>query len=687
MDFLKIPIIRFLSLVIAFILFIESSVYGTDMCDAAQLRVPIQTKQINTRLKQVVVVVIDTRKRFENWLQTNTSGQKTLSKKNTTESGFKQFKAPKSVIKYTNPVYMRWINWWFNPLFASTGGSILIGLIWAFLLPNFSPFIAQWLSVGFTSWALDVLYGNKRAYSPAIILLSLGTGALGPLLGIPHLSGYVLTVLINVAIIAAGFRVYMDLNNAKVIKELLPDKELILKNKRFSRITLTFTIVSIFLISFAHYGYYRYDYFSLRKNFDNDHSAYMWAPPKTHIATIPDDFKKFSWFAYMKDLELHHKDTEPYFIFENANRSPEKFAKELLYLQSLKAADRHIIPMNAIDHIRIIRCLPPDYIKWITEAANKHNRAPELYVDAMMAVATADYSIGHGINIIYRRKVNPDHITFTGLQRHWPTWFYFFDPGEKITDIFSGVVFPLKASMGIYQIRPAMVRRYLKTFEGKDVSSLSDRTISLALLNPRTNIEVFAEIQEGVIEQVDSIREKTLQGTPPDIVDFYRESRHETIKYGAMTPTIENYSLVPSRATLGEHDWILWEYHPLYYLKFWPKPYHMALVVLSGILDNKPALFDVSDGDASLKQLIVLRNDPDPYIRNAAKSTIRDILIGYDMNAKFKMFELIEKKDKFFFLNYISLSELRHIIDRPIVQQTLPELKGIASADKNRVNL
>jgi len=661
MSFNKAYNLKTISLVVAVTFFVTTTAYGIDLSNGSLLRLPTNTEQTKTRLERstnIMSSIIQVRRIFDRSKPMPVSG---------------------------NHYYKRWINWWLNPLVASTLGPIILGLVWAFFLPDFSPFIAQWLSVGLTSWAVNAPQGRKALLSPATILLSVGTGAFGPLFGIPDLSGPAMTILAGLAIITTGFRVYVDLHNAKDIEKILSDNMLMPKKRRFNRTILTLTILSALLVLFARHTYNKYDYFSLPQKLDGL-GLEFWRPPGVSVEVTPDYPKQFTWFKYMKALESGDN-AAAYSLFRNTYQSPEEFANSLLYLEGLKAAGAHVIPVNAVDYIRVIRRMPPEYIKWIDEIAARHGRHPELFVVAMMGTAWHDYGIGHGVDVLYRRKFDSTHVTFEGLRRHWPEWWFEFSPGLKVTDFITGPVLGAKSSVGIYQIRPAMVRRYLKTLDGRDVASLTDREISIALLTPRTNIEAFAEIQEKVIAQVDSIREAALRGIAPDMTDFYRESYSETRRYGGLRPTAEDYSSIPPRAILGEQDWVLWIYHPLYYLKFWPSVKHMDLVVLSGIFDDKPAIFDVSE--ISPEQLTALEDDSDPYIKNAAKNTIRRILLGEDTDMKLKLIELLKEKGDFFFLGYLSLPDLGHVVVEPAMEKRyrVPEKTAGAASHIKKILL
>ncbi len=338
-----------------------------------------------------------------------------------------------------------------------------------------------------------------------------------------------------------------------------------------------------------------------------------------------DYSKKFPWFSYMEQLsnseDIHDATVANHFIA--AYGHPRDLATNLVRLEELRNVPRHLVPMVLIEDICRLREIPDEYIDWIKEISGReeYGISPEMIIAGMIETTHTDYSIGHGLDILGRRKNGIGEAT-NFLKKHLPDSVLELTFDEKFNDIIAGVVLEAKASMGIFQLRSVTVRRYLRTLDGKRVSEMFDRAIALALLKPKINIEAYVACARGVIDEVDALRKDALLGAIPDPSLFYRESSSEAKDYGGMILSVDNYSRVPSKEMFGKNDWALTIYHPLYYLKYMWSLRITGLVIISGVLDDKPIEFV---GTPSQKDIVVLESllkSNDLKLREAAERAL-----------------------------------------------------------------
>src|ERR1019366_2541744 len=74
-----------------------------------------------------------------------------------------------------------------------------------------------------------------------------------------------------------------------------------------------------------------------------------------------------------------------------------------------------------------------------------------------------------------------------------------------------------------------------------------------------------------------------------------------------------------------EASWIPVVYHPFYFNKFIPRPEARMVADVSGVFDDRPGRLEITS-EKELKALGELSHDPNLFIREAARTTIREIL-------------------------------------------------------------
>jgi hypothetical protein len=362
---------------------------------------------------------------------------------------------------------------------------------------------------------------------------------------------------------------------------------------------------------FAGYLVYRhFDYFSFERATGFSESNRLPHVQRTSAA-FPEEFRWFDRFSALKGSEVY--DSLSAVVFD-----PDDLVPRLQQLNDLKKAGVRQIPLEAAEDVVKIRQIPQEYVAWIKGASQRYGLPPELLLAHMISAPINGYSVDHGLRILGKRSLAARTVA-SALSRGLPQWALGLELNGKAVDLI-GLALNGKNSVGVFQIRPVTVRRYLETLDGKMVDKMNDGEISRVLLNPGVNIKAYAAIFDAVILEVETFRKDAAAGQAPDMTRF-PEGAAERDLYRIMKPSIENLSHVPPLEIMGPYGWLLAIYHPAESLKFRPDLKLMGLVLLSGVLDGRPAEFSVGT-PADRAIVIKLLKNNDPYIREAAARTL-----------------------------------------------------------------
>ncbi|MFH1282981.1 MAG: hypothetical protein ABII27_04890 [bacterium] len=515
--------------------------------------------------------------------------------------------------------------WLLQPIIALSIGPIIFGALFALFPISIPSYFLHWFSVSIFFGLQYVFQSNKRHFDWSAFFFSIGTGSFGPLVGISNLPINHSVVLFFVGLMTVAIRAIHDIS---ITYEEHSSIDTNGRRKVLKLIGLTGASIvglSIGIIKVL-------DYVSLSSvNIGEFQNKFFQGIEK---ASHSDYSSIFPWFDYL-EVNEKRKDLSPFRRFYG---TPENFAFKIVRLHEIKKRDRNIIPLAYLQQVKAIRRLPDSYRQTILQVSNKYNRPPELYVSGMINAVANQYTIDHALFVLKKRQSQwQDFIE--RLKQNWPQWLLNITFSAKLVDLFGGIVFEANNSMGVFQIRPAMVKRYLNSINGLKVDETTEnKKISIALLNPITNIHAYSAILEKVLTEVENHRSGAVKGIMPDVGSYYRESRSEMLFTGGDVD-LEALKAIPEKAIMGSEDWILGVYHLLYHMKFYFHPDTLALSIVSGIFNDKPALFDINDleemsqkkgwedaFEKDLDNLISAQNDSDPYIRDAAEETIRIIL-------------------------------------------------------------
>ena len=190
-------------------------------------------------------------------------------------------------------------------------------------------------------------------------------------------------------------------------------------------------------------------------------------------------------------------------------------------------------------------------------------------------------------------------------------------------DYLGGVVMETKNTMGLFQLRPATIRRYQlwKRF-GIDAQPLSDGAISWMLIDPRYNIEAGTALLNALAQQVEDVRtgRTTLQELR---ASFKSEVQGGDLPYYLDYPAL--YANAPSLKSLGLEGWRLSRLHPIYGTKIDVQQNVRWAVVISGVTDERPARFTEINSIEAVNVVESYLTDRDAFFADASRRTLREL--------------------------------------------------------------
>jgi len=321
----------------------------------------------------------------------------------------------------------------------------------------------------------------------------------------------------------------------------------------------------------------------------------------------------------------------------------EGVTRQLTEIDQMEKDDLHEIPLDVVGTIEEIGRLPIDYRQYIAESA-RANRIPErllIYSIIVGSLHEREYPLGKMLDIAETREAIPRDLA-NKTRFFLPSSTLDYIPPSKLSSYIGGHMRG-KTTLGMTKIRPNWVRRHnaWQRF-GIDADKLSDGEITDLLLNPKYHFEASACMWRGAIDWVKRQQHEALTNeTSLDVSDFDAEaSEREVI---AENPFFTRY--IP--LIKNDAEWLLAVFHPQSEWFFsqsigplvfsdnakkrktkqvhWDPFYIQKLIVLSGVLDDKPAEFTGIETPNDLEKLKDLVNSENSYLRNAAERTLKKL--------------------------------------------------------------
>jgi len=226
------------------------------------------------------------------------------------------------------------------------------------------------------------------------------------------------------------------------------------------------------------------------------------------------------------------------------------------------------------------------------ESAKAHGIPARVLVGSIIHALIRDYEIDTGLGILEKRGAISGKIA-KFLKDILPEKIRYKTLGEKWNDFLGGVILEGKAAIGITQMRPAWVIRY-KGWErfGIDATKLSNRKISWMLLKPKYCIEATAKMWRSLIDETKSYQKQAVEhNMDPDMSIYHKESITDRKMKPHPIATAEYFRLLPNSELFGSEDWIIANYHPMYFEWAYSNLKLHGLIIQSGVLDDKPVRF------------------------------------------------------------------------------------------------
>jgi len=308
--------------------------------------------------------------------------------------------------------------------------------------------------------------------------------------------------------------------------------------------------------------------------------------------------------------------------------APEDIDFDLGEIERLEKDDVHYIPISKVRIIEEIRRFPKDIREYCINSAQAHNLPPRLLVlsampDLKFIETNVSYTIEKGLDVLAVRKKLPES-TVNFFHFIIPDKIERLSPGVKINDFLWGILLNGNSSTGVCQLRPSWIRRY-NGFSRFNINTagFSNRHINWMLLEPGYNIEATAKMwRETINETIEFKKRAMLYNKPVDIAGYKDEGFWEMVMYDFYPkPSAEYYKQLPNPEIFGKEDWVLNIYHPLYFA--WSEyPIEAQKdIIISGILDDKPIEFIVNSLE-DINKLKRILGSKDPVLRNAAKRAL-----------------------------------------------------------------
>lgn len=269
--------------------------------------------------------------------------------------------------------------------------------------------------------------------------------------------------------------------------------------------------------------------------------------------------------------------------------TPRYIESTLAVIRQIQAEEVHYVSEEDIDAINELQKLPKDIRKYCVESAIAHNLPPRLLAGSIISNSNKRaYDVRSGIRILKKRGAISED-TEKKLLKKIPNWILKKNFGAKFNDFLAGVIFDGKTTIGITQTRPAWVRRY-KGWErfGIDAQELSNREITLKLLEPKYAIEATAKMWSCLIQETKEARESAIRFNKKIELSDYAKEVGEGYLYFMLS--VEGYKWMPDPGIFGKEEWIITDFHPVYcdWAEVKSQLEWQVLIARSGILDDKP---------------------------------------------------------------------------------------------------
>ena len=324
-----------------------------------------------------------------------------------------------------------------------------------------------------------------------------------------------------------------------------------------------------------------------------------------------------SWFKWDSGrgtaLEIWYRGQSPSYLLELDRLSRE--ARE---------EREHVVPPSFSYAIADIRSWPKDVLAAVAETARAHHMPSELLAANLAAQVERQYSLWEGFDIFARRQ---DEKTASGRWKKKIADFLKPFAPQNISwpvswnDFLGGVVLGGKSGMGLFQIRPANVRRYptvWKRFGIADARKLSNRQISYLLVDTRYNVEAWAVILEGMLEDVEKLRAQAASAQAIDVSEYAKESQ-----YWLQSLSADFYKALPPLSASRPDRWNAALFHPLLAAKAAADPGLAFAYLKSGALDGRPIRLTPLKTTSDVAFLNSWVSSPDPELREEALRALR----------------------------------------------------------------
>jgi hypothetical protein len=287
----------------------------------------------------------------------------------------------------------------------------------------------------------------------------------------------------------------------------------------------------------------------------------------------------------------------------------------------------HVVDLEDRWGVRSVRALPKDVVEAVSESAAVHGIDAGMLMANLFDQVERQYYLSEGLSIYAARKSdgtssgNMKAAFAEALSRLVPR-----DVRMPVhwNDFLGGVILAGKNGMGLFQIRPANVKRFpgvWARFGIPDANVLSDREIAYRLMDPRYNVEAWAVILHGMAQEVESLRLQALSGEDLDFSEYRKESKVWLSRRSA-----DEYALLPPLKSVGADVWRLTAFHPLLSDKAKFSLDMTGLVYRSGIFDDRPMIFSGINGKKQVDKLAeMLKVDKDPYLLHAVRRTLEAV--------------------------------------------------------------
>ncbi len=294
-----------------------------------------------------------------------------------------------------------------------------------------------------------------------------------------------------------------------------------------------------------------------------------------------------------------------------------------------RAAPLHSLPLSRVKRARDYRAWPKDVLAAVSEAARAHGIPEELLIVNLGTQIERQYTLREGFDVWAQRQ---DEKTSSGrLKVKIAKWLSDKMPAGvampvRWNDFLGGMILNGKNGIGLFQIRPANVRRYpwvWKRFGVPDADALSDREITWRLHDPRYNAEAWACILEGMAQDVDNLRLKASRGEKLDFSTYEKESKTW------LTPSDDKvYALLPTLDSVPGRWWRLTAFHPLLRDKAGMDVGDAGTLLASGALDGRPATLTNIRSLDDVKDAAKLLSGDDAFFADAARRGLTAVAAG-----------------------------------------------------------